>query len=71
MSKSTGLPQEGQKRAVPATSLPHVEQRMMIVAVVYHRPHPGSDCLKQSLLNVVLKIYRPEEKPNNSKQHCQ
>ena len=46
---STALPQEGQKRAVPAISLPQVGQRM-IVAGVYHRLLPGSDCVKQSLL---------------------
>ena len=35
--KSTGLPQEGQKRDVPATSFRQVGQRM-IVGGVYHRP---------------------------------
>jgi hypothetical protein len=46
--KSTALPQEGQKRAAPGTSLPQAGQ-LMIVAGVYHRPLPSSDSAERSL----------------------
>jgi len=38
----TSLPQEGQKRAAPGTSLPRAEQ-VMGVAEVYHCPGPSSE----------------------------
>ena len=46
-SRTTSLPQEGQKRAAPGISLPQAEQ-VMEVAEVYHCPLPHSNSGKHS-----------------------
>ena len=46
-SKSTAMPQEGQKRAVPGIALPQAGQ-FMIIAGVYHCPLPSSDSVERS-----------------------